>query len=111
MNQNQLTMTRGDDRIFDFSGIEDPGGTAYDLNNVTAIAFRVDGLFLKTLADFDIDPSAGEMLVDVVPADTEDCPNHRAVYRYDLELTITDIGTRTVRRGLFVVMPDVTNPA
>jgi hypothetical protein len=107
MNQHQLTMTRGDSRTFDFSDLEDPDGVAYDLNDLTAISFTVDGLFTKTLDDFDIDESAGDLMVDVEPADTEDAPDRRRAYRYELELTLADVGIRTVRRGLFVLVPDI----
>jgi hypothetical protein len=107
MNQHQLTTTRGDSRTYDFSDLADPTGLAYDLNDVTGIVFRVDGLFEKTISDFDIDASAGEVFVDVSPGDTEDAPDYRKAYPYEVELTITGIGVVTARRGLFVVNPDL----
>jgi hypothetical protein len=109
MNQHQLTMTRGDSRTFDFSDVTEPDGTAYDLNLVTGMVFRVDGLFQKTISDFDIDESAGDILVDVSPGDTEDAGDHpyRRAYPYELEFTITGVGVRTVRAGLFVLKRDL----
>jgi hypothetical protein len=107
MNQHQLTMTRGDSRTFDFSDLADATGLAYDFNVVTGIIFRVDGLFEKTISDFDIDESAGEVFVDVSPSDTEDAPDYRKAYPYEIELTMTGIGVVTARQGLFVVKPDL----
>jgi hypothetical protein len=107
MNQQQITITRGDSRTLDFSDVEDADGVAYDLNDVTAISFKVNGLFEKTLDDFDIDESAGDLMVDVEPADTTDAPDQRHAYRYDLALTLTGDVVRTVRHGLFIVTPDI----
>jgi hypothetical protein len=100
-------MTRGDSRTLDFSDLADSEGLAYDLNTVTAAEFRVDGLFEKVLADFDIDASAGELFLDIFPADTEDSSDERRAYRYDLQLTFTGGNVKTVRRGQFIVVPDV----
>ena len=105
----QITMTRGDSRTLDFSDLADGEGIAYDLNAVTAAEFRVDGLFEKALADFDLDPSAGELSLDIEPADTEDGPDERRAYRYDLQLTFMGGDVKTVRRGLFIVVPDVAD--
>jgi hypothetical protein len=103
-------MTRGDSRTFDFSDLADATGLAYDFNVVTGIIFRVDGLFEKTIGDFDIDESAGEVFVDVSPSDTESCcTDHREVYDYEVELTMTGIGVVTARTGLFVVKPDLAD--
>jgi hypothetical protein len=110
MNQHQITVTRGDSRTLDFSDVEDSDGVAYDLNDVTGIIFRVDGLFRKTISDFDIDESSGDITVDISAGDTEDAPDYRRAYRYELEFTITGVGIRTVRRGLFVVTPELTDP-
>jgi hypothetical protein len=107
MNQHQLTVTRGDSRTFDFSDLADATGLAYDFNVVTGIIFRVDGLFEKTISDFDIDESAGEVFVDISPGDTDGAPDYRKAYAYEIELTMTGIGVVTVRQGLFVVKPDL----
>ena len=109
MNQHQLTVTRGDSRTFDFSDLADATGLAYDFNVVTGMIFRVDGLFEKTISDFDIDESAGEVFVDISPSDTEDAPDYRKAYRYEVELTITSVGVVTARTGLFVVKPDLAD--
>ena len=72
MNQNEIVMVRGDERTLDFSDLADPLGLAYDLNDVTAISFTVDGLFTKTLTDFELDESAGDLLVTIDETDTEE---------------------------------------
>jgi len=100
-------MTRGDSRTLDFSDLADSEGIAYDLNDVTAAEFRVDGLFEKDLTDFDLDASAGDFSLDILPADTEDSADERRAYRYDLQLTFTGGVITTVRKGLFIVVPDV----
>lgn len=103
----QITMTRGDSRTLDFSDLADSEGIAYDLNAITAAEFRVDGLFEKDLDDFDLDASAGDLTLDIFPADTQDSSDERRAYRYDLQLTFTGGVVTTVRKGLFVVVPDV----
>lgn len=110
MNQNQIVMTRGDSRDLDFSDIVDPSGVAYDLTDVTALTLTVGSgpLFTKVLADFTLDESAGDIAVTIDPADTEDAPDARMAYRYDLQVTLTDGTVNTARRGLFIVTPDVT---
>jgi hypothetical protein len=110
MNQYQITVTRGDSRTLDFSDVVGPDGEAYDLNDVTGIIFRVDGLMRKTLSDFDVDESSGNILLDISAGDTEDAGDYRRAYPYELEFTITDVGIRTVRKGLFVVTEELTDP-
>lgn len=100
MNQNQITMTRGDDKTIAIVVADDW--------EAASARFLVDGLFTKT-ATVGADDGSGYSTVTftVDPADTEGCPDQRHAYRYELEMTLAgDIAT--VQRGLFVVVPDIT---
>lgn len=99
MNQHQLTMTRGDDREFAILLDDDYSGDTATL--------RVDGLFEKT-ATVDEDPGSGYSTATftVDSDDTEDASDTRRAYRYEVSID-HDGATLTVRRGLFVVLPDL----
>lgn len=99
MNQNQITITRGDDRTVAFV-IDD------DYEEETA-TFRVDGLFAKT-AEVSADDGSGYATASftIDSDDTEGVSDHRRAYRYEVS-----VGNLTIRRGLFVVTPDLTDPA
>jgi hypothetical protein len=100
MNQNQLTMTRGDDRTFAFT-VDDAweGATA---------RFLVDGLFTKTGLTVGEDDGSGSSMVTVTvdAADTESASDYRRAYPYELEVTL-DGDVRTILTGLFVLRPDL----
>jgi hypothetical protein len=99
MNQHQITMTGGDARTLAFV-IDDE----YEAETAT---LRVDGLFVKTAVVGADDGSGYATATFTVDADdTEDAPDHRRAYRY--ELSVSGV---TVRRGLFVVTPELTDPA
>lgn len=103
MNQHQLTMTRGDDRTFAIV-IDDE----YVSDTATLI---VDGLLTKT-ATVGSDPGSGYATAsfDIASADTEDVPDRRTTYRY--EVSVDNEGdTVTVRRGILVVLPDLETVA
>lgn len=98
------TVIRGSDwsTMLDLS---DDTGTPIDIDTAT-VEFIVDNLFTKTAVD---DVSTGEALVSIVPADTEDCPDQRTAYAYNVKVT-TALGAVTYpQRGLFVVLPNVTD--
>ena len=99
MNQNQLIITRGDDRTFSFIVDDD-----YE---AASGRFLVDDLFTKTVT-VGADDGSGYATVSVIidSDDTEDCPDMRHPHRYELELTVGGDVT-TVRRGLLVVLPDI----
>lgn len=97
---NQITVTRGDDRELTFT-------IAADYTDTTA-SFTVDGLFTNTGT---VEVSSGgetTVTVTVAGADTEDAPDVRRAYRYELQMTDTGGEVQTVRRGLLVVIPDLT---
>lgn len=104
MNQHQITVTRGDDRTLTFT-------FAADYTGATA-SLTVDGLFTRS-GTVDATPAAGEtpasttITVALADTDTEYAPDTRRSYRYELELTLSGGDIRTVRRGLFVVVPDL----
>jgi hypothetical protein len=100
MNQHQITMTRGDDRTFILTVDDEWEGAS--------ARFLVDRLFTKTGLEVGEDDGSGSSVVTVTidSADTEDSPNHRRAYRYELELTLLG-DVRTVLSGLFVVRPDL----
>lgn len=101
MNQHQITVTRGDERTLAFVISED-----YAAEGDTA-EFVVEDLFDKTVA-VDADPGSGyaTAFFELDAVDTEDAPDYRRTYRYDLSVT-HEGNNLTVRRGLFVVLPDL----
>ena len=83
--------------------LEDYTGTPIDTDTST-VEFIVDDLFSKTAVD---DVSTGESLVTITPADTEDAPDQRTAYRYNVKVT-TAAGLVTYpQRGLFIVLPSI----
>ena len=110
MNQHQITMTRGDTRIFTVT-MTDDAGDPYDLTSAD-VAFTVGGLFEKGVGDgiTIADPETGVAVVTVDPADTNGAPDVRRAYRYDVQVTLSSGAVKTPLRGLFVVVPDVTIP-
>lgn len=103
MNQNQITVTRGDDRTVAIVIDDEYEGDAAE--------FVVEDLFEKSLT-VDSDPGSGYATanVEIVAADTEDASDLRRAYRYELSVT-HDGDHRTIRRGMFVVLPDLTESA
>jgi hypothetical protein len=107
MNQNQITMMRGDTRSLTVTVLDDDGDP-YDLTGV-GVQFTVDALFDKSVGDgvAVATPASGVAVVTVNPVDTADAPDRRRAYRYDVQLTLADGSVRTPIHGLFVVRPDV----
>jgi hypothetical protein len=102
MNQHQITVTRGDDRLLEFELPADYSGGAVQL--------RVDGLFSR---DGTLEAgSGGTTLVEVAlaAADTDSRGRLRRAYPYTLQVTTAEDEVLTVRRGLFVVVPEVEDP-
>lgn len=105
-----IVMTRGDTKVLDRTLME--GGIPMNLIG-TEITFTVKDLFSKTLdagielvpPDSGTEPGVIEITVD--PADTQDVPDYRAIYRYDVQVDDGGIIT-TPLRGWFIVLPDVT---
>lgn len=102
--RTDLTIIRGDSATFDLELVLGDA-TVPNLAGATA-SFIVDDLFTKT--DVLIDESTGEASVDVDPEDTEGCPDIRATYNYNVQVTLADDSVLTLQRGLFIVIPDVT---
>jgi hypothetical protein len=99
MNQHQITVTRGDDRLLEF---ELPA----DYTDAT-VQLRVDGLFSRE-GVLDVG-SGGTTTVEVALAasDTDRRGRLRRSYPYTLQITTAEAEVLTVRRGLFVVVPEV----
>lgn len=110
MNQHQITVTRGDDRTLTFS---------FDADYTDATArLTADSLFTRTgtvdatpfeagVGEEPDTPASTVVTVALAAEDTEDVRDLRRAYRYELELTLDGGDVRTVRRGLFVVVPDL----
>lgn len=109
MNINDISMVRGDSVTLSLT-LTDSVGAPYDLT-AADITFTVDDLITKTVgAGITVaDPLTGVAAIALDPADTEDCPDIRAAYRYDVQITLSSGSVKTPIRGLFVVLPDVTN--
>lgn len=103
-----LTIVRGDTRTYDLSLVY-ADATVPDLAGAT-VDFIVDGLFRADASDVIVDESSGEATVTVNPTDTEDSPNRRTSYRYNVQVTTADGTVLTTQRGLFAVLPEVDNP-
>jgi hypothetical protein len=99
---NQYIVIRGDTPTLDLELVY-ADGTVPDLAGAT-ISFIVDGLFTRT--DPTVDLSSGEASLELAVEDTENAPNIRATYRYNVQVE-TDGLVLTVNRGLFIVVPDV----
>jgi len=110
MNQNQLTMTRGDTRTFTVT-MTDDAGDPYDLTDAS-VDFTVGDLFDKSVGDgiTVADPETGVAVITVDPDDTNGASDYRRAHRYDVQVTLADGTVKTPLRGLFVVTPDVTLP-
>lgn len=107
--RTDLTMTRGDSREFSVT-VSDAAGDPYDLTDAT-ISFTVDDLFdAKTVgAGITVTaPETGVAVITIDPADTEDAPDRRTAYDYDVQIILADGRVKTPLRGLFIVLPDVT---
>jgi hypothetical protein len=109
MREN-IVMTRGDSRDLERTLYQ--AGIPMDLIG-TEITFTVKDLFAKTLDNGielvppDSGTEPGMIAITIDPADTEDVPDYRKVYRYDIE--VDDGGTITTPLyGDFIVIPDVT---
>lgn len=99
MNQNEIVMTRGDDRDIDLSDLAD----RFVISGAT-VRFTICDLLTREAL---IDESAGDIIVSLVPADTEDAPDRRSVYRYEVEAEEQAGEIHTLRRGRFVILPDL----
>jgi hypothetical protein len=107
--RQDITVTRGDTRTLTVT-ITDSAGDPYDLTDA-AITFTVDDLFdAKTIGSGIVvnTPASGVFTITIDPADTTDAPDARVAYPYDIELVLSDGSVKTPQRGLFIVLPDVT---
>lgn len=112
MREN-IVITRGDTKFIERTLLE--GGLPMTLTGTT-ITFTVERLFTKTIdAGIELVPpdsgtEPGEIVITVDPEDTQDAPDYRAVYRYDVQVDDGGVVT-TPLLGDFIVIPDVTeNP-
>lgn len=102
MSKVDYTVIRGSDWSTMLE-IEDYTGTPINTDTST-VEFIVDNLFSVTAVD---DASTGESLVTITPADTEDAPDVRTAYQYNVKVT-TSAGKITYpQRGLFIVLPSI----
>ena len=103
------TLIRGDTREFDLDLTDPLTGAAYDFSGAS-IAFTVeDDLFgPKSVGDgITVDESSGSVTVTIDPDDTEDAPDYRMRYRYDVQVTTAAGDVTTPQRGMLTVLPDV----
>ena len=102
-----LVMTRGDTRTFDFSDVDDADGVAFNLAGAT-LNFTVGGLFTLTRgAGITVDESTGSIEVEIAATDTAAASDYRREYRYELEITLADGSVHTPRKGLFILTPEL----
>lgn len=97
------TVIRNSDRIIELE-LESAAGDGIDLAGST-VDFIVDGLF-EVQATADV--SAGDAIVELVPEDTSGAPERRCAYAYNVKVTEGDGTVTFPQRGLFIVLPDVT---
>lgn len=83
--------------------LTDYTGTPIDIDTAT-VEFIVDGLFSKTAVD---DASTGEAMLTITPADTEDAPDQRSAYPYNVKVTSATGEITYPQRGLFIVLPSI----
>lgn len=98
------SIIRGDSKDIDLD-LVDAAGSPFNLTGASVV-MRVGDLFTKDLTD-GIDLSSGDLFVAIEPADTENAPEQRTAYPYDIAVTLADSTVHTAQRGLFIVIPDV----
>ena len=102
------TLIRGDTRTLDLDLIDPETQDAYDLNDATVV-MTVEDLFDKSLDDgIIVDESSGSVTVTIASGDTEDAPDVRSSYRYDVQVTTAAGAVTTPQRGTILILPDVT---
>jgi hypothetical protein len=105
---NQITITRGDDRELELT-LTDGGGAPIDLTGAS-LWFTVENLFQKTLADGIAvsAPLTGVAIISIEAGDTSGSPDRRVAYPYDVQVRTSLGKTKTPIRGVLVVKPDIT---
>lgn len=98
------TIVRNGTKIIDLD-LLDRNGVPFEFAGATVV-MRVADLFEKDLTA-GIDLSSGDLTVTIDPEDTEDCPDQRSAYPYDITVTEADGTVSKAQRGLFIVIPDV----
>ena len=103
MREN-IVVYRGDSRLLERTLLWQ--GAPMDLDGTT-VTLTVQGLFEK---DGDVvmgSGGSGEVTFDIDPTDTQDAPDYRKTYHYDIE--VDDAGEITTPLyGDFIVIPDVS---
>jgi len=98
VNQNQITMTAGDDRTFTFT-VDDE----YDGDEAT---FLVDGQFEKVVEVGEDDGSGSSVVTVTIDSDDTSERGDFAPRAHTYALRISHDGeTRTILRGLLVITP------
>lgn len=106
--RQDITAIRGDTVALSVT-VTDSAGLAYDLTGA-AVVMTVGDLFSKSVGDgiTVAAPATGVASIAVDPADTQDAPDQRVAYPYDVQITLADGSVKTPIRGQFIVLPDVT---
>jgi hypothetical protein len=107
--REDITVIRGDSVTLVVT-VTDAAGLAYDLTGA-AVAFTVGTIGIEKTVGAGITvstPATGVASIAVGPTDTEDAPDQRTAYPYDVQITLADGSAKTPIRGLFIVLPDVT---
>ena len=81
--------------------LETSDGVPIDITGAT-VEFIVENL---VTAEAVIDVSAGEALLTLLPVDTEDAPDQRTAYLYNVKVTSSGGDVTYPQRGLFIVLP------
>jgi len=117
LNAN-ITMVRGDNFAFDLRVLNN--GVAVDLTggDMTMTAKwsptdpNIDAVFTRTLGSgiTFTDAAAGEVSVELIPANTNGLPDKQIFLNYDIEYTSSLGKIYTITRGKLKVVPDITEP-
>jgi hypothetical protein len=104
------TLIRGDSRELDLDLTDPMTQMAYNLAGAGVIFTVDDSLFdAKTVGDgITVDESSGSVTVTLDPEDTQNAPDYRARYRYDVQVTDSAGAVTTPQRGWLIVLPDVS---
>lgn len=110
--RQDYTLIRGDSRELDLDLTDPMTGMAYNLAGATVVFTVDDSLFdVKGVGSgITVDESSGSVTVTLDPEDTEDAPDYRARYRYDVQVTTAGGDVTTPQMGWLTILPDVTTP-
>lgn len=101
--RTDFTVVRRDTRTLEFD-LTLADNTPLSLVGAT-VEFIVDDLFTREMT---VDDSSGEVSLTLDSEDTENAPDMRRTYNYQVKVTESDGDIFTPQRGRFTVLPDLT---